>query len=221
MKRLLVVAALLSTACGSQGPTDSSPPPGSVTLGTFTGEVDLVAGTFSVRADREAVQSRPDPRGDPRGVQHGDHRQLGLGLEQRRPGRAMRRRGGHRSQRHRDPAVSDAHLPGRGLRGDHLRERHRGERLQQRRGAERDRRERPVRALVHGSLAWTTAGGATTSATTEWNFTTASATRFTFSGRIVAMVGTQLSGLVRTAGPLATSRTRERGWSTHRMHRMA
>jgi hypothetical protein len=51
MKRLLVVAALLSAACGSQKPVENPLPPGYVTVGTFTGEVDTEAGTFTVTSD--------------------------------------------------------------------------------------------------------------------------------------------------------------------------
>ena len=55
MKRLIVVVALVSAACGSQKPVEPLPSPGYVTIGTFTGEVDVEAGSFSVRSDEGAA----------------------------------------------------------------------------------------------------------------------------------------------------------------------
>ncbi len=51
MKRLIVVAALMFAACGSQKAVENPLPPGYVTLATFTGEVDSDAGTIKIWAD--------------------------------------------------------------------------------------------------------------------------------------------------------------------------
>ena len=49
MKRLIVLAALVSAACGSRTAVQSAPVDGSVVLATFTADVDPAAGTFVVR----------------------------------------------------------------------------------------------------------------------------------------------------------------------------
>ena len=54
MKRRIVIAALMFAACGSQKPVENPLPPGYVTVGTFTGEVDKEAGTFTVTTDEGA-----------------------------------------------------------------------------------------------------------------------------------------------------------------------
>ena len=59
MKRLIVVAALVSAACGLQEPMPGSAlPENHVVLATFTGTVDTEAGTFDIRVD-------PDPTASP------------------------------------------------------------------------------------------------------------------------------------------------------------
>ena len=49
MKRLIVLAALVSAACGSRTAVQSAPADGSVVLATFTADVNPAAGTFVVR----------------------------------------------------------------------------------------------------------------------------------------------------------------------------
>jgi hypothetical protein len=173
-----------------------------VTLGTFTGEVDLVTGTFSVRSDREAGPSARTSAVIPESSTTVTIANSGASWNSTiRSGQC----GGAPvtganvvvTQRYPSPtflgavyaeitAVSTTGVSacnsvvaptGLGVSAEYG-------------------------LWSHGSLAWVTAGGATTSATTEWNFTTASATRFTFSGRIVAMVGTQLTGLGSDPGAI-------------------
>ncbi len=55
MRKLLVIAALLAAACGSQrAAPESTLPAGHVVLATFTVDVDLAAGTFVVRTTPRA-----------------------------------------------------------------------------------------------------------------------------------------------------------------------
>lgn len=53
MKRLRIVAVLIATGCATQGPEAPPLPPGHEVLATFTGEVDPVAGTITVRTVTE------------------------------------------------------------------------------------------------------------------------------------------------------------------------
>jgi hypothetical protein len=57
MKKLTVVAALVAAACGAQKPVENSPPPGRVTLATFTGEVNPEKGTFTIRTEPTSTGS--------------------------------------------------------------------------------------------------------------------------------------------------------------------
>ena len=194
MKRLIVAAAVLSTACGSQKPVENPTPSGYVTLGTFTGEVDTVAGTFSVRSDGDSgplarthavipegastvtiANSGTSWNGTVRAGQCGDVAVTGANVIVTQGYPLPTFLGAVYAE------ITSVSTTGVSACNSVLAPSGIGVSAQ-------------YGLWSHGSLAWTTAGGATTSATREWNFTTASATRFTFQGRIVAMVGTQLSG---------------------------
>jgi uncharacterized Zn-binding protein involved in type VI secretion len=56
MKNLLVAAVLVVAACSGQKPGDAPAEPGVVTLATFTGEVDPVAGTITIRTDQAPAE---------------------------------------------------------------------------------------------------------------------------------------------------------------------
>ncbi len=57
MKRLIVVAALVTAACAGHGSPEVPLPEGRVVLGTFTADVDLAAGTFEIRTNPAAGKS--------------------------------------------------------------------------------------------------------------------------------------------------------------------
>ena len=52
MKRLVVVVALAVAACGAENTPETPEDPRPLVLATFSGEVDAVAGTFTVRPSR-------------------------------------------------------------------------------------------------------------------------------------------------------------------------
>ena len=62
MKSLLVIAALLAAGCSAatkEAATENPLPPGYVTLSTFTADVDTVAGTFVIRSEPVAGARMP------------------------------------------------------------------------------------------------------------------------------------------------------------------
>ncbi len=214
MKRRIVIAALMFAACGSQKPVENPLPPGYVTVGTFTGEVDKEAGTFTVTTDEGAGPlSRTHaviPESATTVTITNTGAVVGTDVWNNAPSPTGACGGANVTgakvivtQKYLSPTFLGAvyaeitSVSTTGMKACNSVAAPTGLDLNVEPGTD----IATYGLWSHGSLAWATQGGATTSSTQEWNFLTSiSATRFTFSGRIVAMLGGEHTGFGADTG---------------------